>query len=141
MSDPTANAIHKGGCLCGAVRYEIKGAPMMSGLCYCQMCQKLSGSGHSVFAVFPESGFRIAGAAKGFVWTADSGNTVATEFCPTCGSPLFGRNSGFPGMIGIRVASLDHSSAFEPQMAVYTKRRRCETRFPETPRRRNVRSR
>ncbi len=123
MVDPTANAIHKGGCLCGAVRYEISGAPIMSGFCHCQMCQKLSGAGHSFGMMIQESAFRANGATKGYAWTADSGNKVTTEFCPTCGSPLFGRSSGYPGMVVVRVAILDDSSSFEPQMSVYTKRR------------------
>ena len=140
MSGSTGNATHKGGCLCGAVRYEIAGEPMMSGFCYCQMCQKQSGSGHAFHAMFPENAFRAQGATKGYTWTADSGHKVTTEFCPTCGSPLFGRSSGYPGMVTVRVASLDNQSAFEPQMAVYTKRRQTWDRdipslpsFPEMP--------
>ncbi len=123
MSASPESTIRSGGCLCGAVRYEITAAPMMSGFCHCQMCQKLSGAGHAFHAMISESALRVRGATKGYTWTADSGNKVTTEFCPTCGSPLHGRSSGYPGMVTVRVASLDESSAFEPQMAVYTKRR------------------
>jgi hypothetical protein len=134
MSGSTGNATHKGGCLCGAVRYEIAGEPMMSGFCYCQKCQKLSGAGHAFHAMVAEGAFHLTGATKGYAWIADSGNKVTTEFCPTCGSPLFGRSSGYPGMVTVRVASFDNPSTLAPQMAVYTKRRLAwDHDFPSLP--------
>ncbi|RYD89156.1 MAG: aldehyde-activating protein, partial [Sphingomonadales bacterium] len=42
MSD---QEIFTGGCLCGAVRYEAAGEPIVSGHCYCSDCRKASGSG------------------------------------------------------------------------------------------------
>lgn len=134
MSPSPENTARKGGCLCGAVRYEIAEAPAISGFCYCLNCQKLSGAGHAFHAMFPESAFRVAGDTKGYTWIADSGNKVTGYFCPACGSSLFGRSSGFPGMVTVRVASLDDPSAVEPQMAVYTKRRQTWDRdIPSLP--------
>lgn len=118
-----SNVKHKGGCLCGTVRYTISAAPTMAGHCYCLSCQKLSGAGHAFHAMVPENAFHVDGETRGFSWTADSGNTVVTNFCPTCGSPLFGRSSGFPGMVTVRVASLDDPSLVVAQMAVYAKRK------------------
>lgn len=112
----------RGGCLCGAVRYELAAEPAMSGLCYCLSCQKLSGAGHTFHAMVPESAFSVSGRTASHTWTADSGNTVTSSFCPTCGSPLFGRSSGFPGVVTVRVASLDDSDGLAPQMAVFIKR-------------------
>lgn len=113
---------HMGGCLCGKVHYTVGATPTMAGHCYCLNCQKLSGAGHSFLAMVPEDAFRVDGETQAFSWTADSGNTVTTSFCPTCGSPLFGRSSGFPGMVTVRVASLDDPSVVTPQWAVYAKR-------------------
>lgn len=123
MSNSTkASPVLKGGCLCGAVRYELMATPAMAGFCYCESCRKLSGSGHAFHAMVPEDTLKITGESRGFDWKADSGNTVTTSFCPTCGSPLFGKSSGMPGMVTVRAASLDDPSAVSPQMAVYTKR-------------------
>ena len=113
-----------GGCLCGAVRYEATADPVMTGFCYCQSCQKLSGSGHAFHAALPEAALRLTGETRGYAWKANSGSTVTTSFCPTCGSPVFGKSSGMPGMVTIRVASLDDPSAIAPQMAVFTSRLR-----------------
>lgn len=111
-----------GGCLCGAVRYEISAEPMMSGKCHCLNCQKLSGSGHAFHLMVPEGSFLVKGPTKGYSWTADSGNTVTTNFCTECGSPIFGRSTGFAGMVTVRAASLDDASGVKPQMTVYAKR-------------------
>jgi hypothetical protein len=122
-SRPAASpSTRQGGCLCGAVRYEIAAEPVMSGLCYCMSCQKLSGSGHTFHAMVPESAFRVTGRTASYDWKADSGSTITTSFCPTCGSPLYGRSASFPGTVTIRVASLDDSSGIAPQMAIFTKR-------------------
>ncbi|MGR8935162.1 MAG: GFA family protein [Gammaproteobacteria bacterium] len=121
-TDRNAAVDLKGGCLCGAVRYEVSIAPAIAGFCYCESCRKLSGSGHAFLALVPEAAMKISGNIRGFEWKADSGNTVTTSFCPTCGSPLFGKNSGMPDMVAFRVASLDDPDAISPQMAVYTKR-------------------
>jgi hypothetical protein len=121
-TETNASLAVKGGCLCGAVRYEISTAPAMAGFCCCESCRKLSGSGHAFHALVPEEAMKISGDFRGFEWRADSGNTVTTSFCPTCGSPLFGKSSGMPGVVTFRVASLDDPAAISPQMAVYTKR-------------------
>jgi len=121
MNDPTASAM-TGRCLCGSVRFEVSAPPVMAGNCYCTSCRKLSGAGHAVHALFPEHAVKIDGTTRGFDWVADSGNTVTSRFCPTCGSPLFGQSSGMPGMMTIRVASLDDPARISPGLAVYTKR-------------------
>lgn len=33
----------EGGCLCGAVRFQISAEPIIGGACYCRDCQKTSG--------------------------------------------------------------------------------------------------
>lgn len=131
---------HTGRCLCGAVTYEITAAPAMTGNCYCLHCQKSSGAGHAFHAMVPASAFKVKGETRSFECKADSGNTVSYCFCPTCGSPLFGRSSGFPGMVTVRVASLDDASKFAPQMSVYAKRLQpwdhvdsALPKFPEMP--------
>ena len=39
-----SSAAPQGGCLCGAVRYEILSDPEVTGVCYCSSCRRLSGS-------------------------------------------------------------------------------------------------
>jgi hypothetical protein len=93
-----------GGCQCGAVTYEAKGEPGMVIQCEPQVI--------------------IKGKTKGYSYTADSGGKATTNFCPECGSVIFGTTTSFPGLVAIRLGTMDDSSAFQPQMDVYMKRLR-----------------
>jgi hypothetical protein len=112
----------QGGCMCGAVRYEIAGAPMMVGNCFCIDCRKASGTSHSTHAIIPATGLAIAGATRAYASPADRGSIVTRHFCPECGCAIHSTNSGMPGTIAIRVSSLDDLDAVEPQMTVYASR-------------------
>lgn len=110
-----------GGCLCGAVRY--RGTEQKGGAhCHCVDCRKSSGSGHFSHMIVPEAGFEATGEVKFFDAPADSGATVSRGFCPTCGSPIYSRNSRLAGLVFVRAASLDDPEVFQPQAVVYTKR-------------------
>jgi hypothetical protein len=110
-----------GGCLCGRVRYECK-EEAGGGHCHCIDCRKTSATGHASHMIAPEAGFGVTGAVKFFDKPADSGNLVSRGFCPECGSQIYSRNSGMPGVVFIRASSLDDPTIFKPQMVVYTNR-------------------
>jgi hypothetical protein len=70
----------KGGCLCGAVRYEVYGEPYQSGLCHCRTCKRLTGSAFSATANWRAEQFQMSGEIRTF---------DKRSFCPACGSRLF----------------------------------------------------
>ncbi len=72
--------------------------------------------------VVPEDSFDVTGGVRFYDKPADSGNMVSRGFCPTCGSPVYSRNSGIPGVVFVRASSLDDPDVFQPQMVVYAKR-------------------
>ena len=111
-----------GGCRCSAVRYEISAEPMMALQCQCRECQRATGGGHGSWLIVPAAATKITGKVTTYNRQSDSGNRFAQEFCPSCGSPLFGRAGGMPQGIGIHAGSLDDLSVFQPQMVVYTDR-------------------
>jgi hypothetical protein len=43
----------QGGCLCGALRYEISGEPLAVAVCHCPDCQVQSGSAFSMSMLVP----------------------------------------------------------------------------------------
>jgi hypothetical protein len=110
----------KGGCLCGAVRYECKADPIMAGHCQYRDCQKDSGTGHASMMMFPKAAIKITGTAKEHQRKADSGNTVTRGFCANCGSPIYWRTTGMSDGMWIHVGSLDAPGAFGPQFVVWT---------------------
>jgi len=111
-----------GGCLCGAVRYEGQEAKG-GGHCHCNDCRRSGGTGHCSHMVVPEDGFSLSGEVRFFDKPADSGNMVSRGFCPTCGSAVYSRNSGMPGLVFVRASSLDDPEVFQPQMIVYSSRK------------------
>ncbi|MBI2719321.1 MAG: GFA family protein [Rhizobiales bacterium] len=113
---------HQGRCQCGAVSFDVTAEPIMSGFCHCLDCQKASGAPHVMHVAFPEQAIRVRGETRGFQSPADSGGTVTREFCPICGSRLFGSSTTLPGMKTVHAAAFDDPAAFSPMMTVYAKR-------------------
>lgn len=115
-------APYRGGCACGAVRYEIDAEPLFAGHCQCRDCQRESGGGHTSLMGFPAEAVKWTGTPRFFAVKADSGETVRRGFCANCGSPLGGAPGGYPGVVTIRVGSLDDPSVFRPEFVCYTSR-------------------
>jgi hypothetical protein len=86
-----------GGCLCGRVRYTVRGEPYRYGICHCADCRKESGSVFVVYAHWRNDQAEVTG---------DFATFAGRSFCPVCGSRLFSRHEAD---IEIRVGSLDEA--------------------------------
>lgn len=110
----------KGGCFCGAVRYECNADPIFMGNCHCRDCQKSTGTAYVAAIAVPTPALRVSGEVHYYESKADNGNTVRRGFCPKCGSRLLGESSGMPQMSMIMAGTLDDPKQFQPMMEVYT---------------------
>lgn len=104
-----------GGCLCGAVRYEISAQPIASINCHCRTCQRSVGAPYLALLFVPATALKINGNYKEYATLAESGNTIYRAFCPECGTGLFGRNSKFTDIRPVAAATLDDPSVFKPE--------------------------
>jgi hypothetical protein len=103
--------IHRGSCLCGAVRFEVAGELPAPSACHCSMCRKHTGHFEAGTDV-PRSAVTIQGEQH-VTWYRSS-EKVRRGFCATCGSSLFfdpihadwiGIMMGaFDGPTGVRIA-------------------------------------
>lgn len=109
----------KGGCLCGEVRYEISGAPLVTAVCHCKSCQRSSGAAFSINVIVAGPNLSLHGATKFFEERAESGNTVQRHFCEQCGSCLYSRLS--TGVIAIKAGTLDDSLSIAPSVQFWTR--------------------
>ena len=110
-----------GGCLCGAIRYEINGEPFRTANCHCDDCRKATGSAYATILFFKEEQIKILqGTPKTFEHLADSKNTMIKEFCSNCGSQVFGSGAMFPGVKDVTVGSIDDASFVKPEVNLYT---------------------
>jgi hypothetical protein len=53
-----------GGCMCGAVKYEILEAPLRVYACHCTDCQRVTGSAFSLGVVVSDDAFRAIGKER-----------------------------------------------------------------------------
>ena len=110
-----------GGCLCGAIRYEIEGEPIRIANCHCDDCRKATGSAYATNLFFKADQVTLVqGSPKRFDHTADSGNTMFKEFCDTCGSQVLGGGSQRPGVKSVKVGSIDDASFVKPEANIFT---------------------
>lgn len=109
-----------GGCLCGAIRYQVKSNPVRVAHCHCDDCRRATGSAFATNIFVKSDDLAITkGAPKSYRHTADSGNTMTKEFCADCGSQLFGFSSGATGMKSVKVGSIDDAAFVKPEIEVY----------------------
>ena len=78
--------MHKGSCLCGAVRFEVEGELEGPDACHCTQCRRQSGHYFASTNV-PRDALRIEGG-ENVTWFRSS-EKVRRGFCATCGSVLF----------------------------------------------------
>ncbi len=91
----TEATVHAGGCLCGAVRYELRKTLTSVTYCHCSMCRRWHGH-VGAFAAVDRDGFVIT-EPRGLAWYSSSPK-VRRGFCRECGSCLFFDQSDLPKM-------------------------------------------
>ena len=103
----------KGGCLCGAVEYEIPDALLYAGYCYCSECRRFSGSPFSAFGGISKADFRLLKGAQSIKHYAKNANTML-GFCSVCGSSLYAAKTQRE-MINLRLGTLRDTPSLAPQ--------------------------
>lgn len=116
--------IHSGHCLCGNVSYEVIGDPVIVAHCHCDDCQRLTGSGHSTGAMYPLDSLTLDGEVSEYELISENGNRVTRVFCPNCGSPILGRNSGMEGFATLSLGTMDDSNDLVPGVTVFARNRK-----------------
>ncbi|MFN3260368.1 MAG: GFA family protein [Pikeienuella sp.] len=94
---------HKGSCLCGGVRYEVRGPLRPVVACHCSQCRKTTG--HHVAATGAPAEALTLTASETLAWYRSSAE-AERGFCARCGSNLFWRKDG-SGRISIWAGTLD----------------------------------
>jgi hypothetical protein len=101
--------IREGGCLCGAVRFKARGAPINVRVCHCRNCQKAMGSPFYARALFAQDALTVEGDTARYASSA----AIDRVFCKTCGTRLFSwRTNGTAA--GVALATFDDRNAFAP---------------------------
>jgi hypothetical protein len=109
----------QGGCLCGAVRYEITAPFLSAGYCHCTRCQRRTGTGSSANGRVPQDGFRLlSGPERLRAWEPPDGG-VPKLFCETCGSALFSGEPLSDEEVAVRLGTLDGDPGIRAQYRMF----------------------
>ncbi len=111
---------HKGGCLCGAVRYRLDGSPLAVNACHCADCKMLSGSMHALMILAASADFaRECGAVDRYRKRAASGREIDLLRCSTCGVRLWHEPLSSPQFVFILAGTLDDPSWAVPASHIW----------------------
>jgi hypothetical protein len=103
-----------GGCLCGAVRFELTAPPLTAGYCHCTRCQHRTGTSSSAQARIDGSTLRVlAGEESLKAWRHREGGHEKL-FCAECGSHLFSRLPANPSQMSVRLGAFDGDPEIRP---------------------------
>ncbi|OYU42414.1 MAG: aldehyde-activating protein, partial [Burkholderiales bacterium PBB4] len=80
----------EGGCLCGAVRFKTRQAPMRTLVCHCTFCQRVTGSSFYAESMFANDAVVFnAGQMSCYEHVSDSSQKkVYVHFCTRCGTTV-----------------------------------------------------
>jgi hypothetical protein len=125
-------AIYHGGCQCGAIRYEVIGAARQVYACHCTDCQRQSGSAFGMTMVVAEADFQLTkGEVKTFTLRSDAGRTKLGAFCAQCGTRIFHKVEPRPGMISVKLGTLDDTGSLQPKFHLWTNSKQGWVAIPE----------
>ena len=102
-----------GGCLCGAVRFEVTEPLVSSGYCHCTRCQRRTGTAASPGARFAPGSLRVLSGEE-HIRAYEPEEGFAKVFCSACGSSLWSRSQEDPDIFSIRLGAFDGDPGIRP---------------------------
>lgn len=107
--------MEKGRCLCGALVFAVDGRPSDVIHCYCNFCQRATGSACLVETMFGIEQFQVLhGTPREFAHTSEgSGKRVRIHFCEICGTKTHMLFDRFPDSVGIYSGTFDNKDWFD----------------------------
>src|SRR5204862_7888581 len=112
-----------GGCVCGAVRYELTAKPILTLKCHCRDCQHITGSGFAPAFLVPAEAFRLTrGQLRYHLTPSIRRGKHKRGFCPECGSRITGGGfeRGASPLDGVLYGRIDSPSLFQPKYSDFS---------------------
>lgn len=106
----------RGSCLCGGVRFELRGKPLGMAYCHCSRCRKVGG--HTNLLVRATQFHWLAGQDLVSRYRPEPPYDLVRCFCSRCGSYL-GEPETDPGFFSISASALDDDPGVRPRFHEY----------------------
>lgn len=110
--------MHAGSCLCGKVRYEVRGNFGQGFYCHCSRCRKASGSAFAANVLAAAADFVVV-SGKESLKDFGTAEGVHRFFCGNCGSPIISRRDSLPDVVRVRMGTLDTPLAQGPGSHIF----------------------
>jgi len=108
----------RGGCLCGSIRYEVRGPVGRVNNCHCAMCRKAHGAAFATYGRVKSEDFALLSGADD-LGSYRSSLPVTRTFCKKCGSSLQFINMERPEMFGLALGTLDDDPGVRPGRHIF----------------------
>ena len=101
--------VNEGGCVCGAVRFRARNAPLRTSACHCTFCQRRTGSAFGLGAYYRQEDVELAGIERSTYEhrSDESGRWLRMEFCPRCGTTVTWTAEALPGARALAIGAFD----------------------------------
>ena len=108
----------EGSCLCGGVRYEVRGEPMVMYHCHCATCRAASGASFATNMIVATDAFAIIeGREK--LSSYESSPAKRRWFCAQCGSPIYSHSDATSHVVSVRCGTLHCDPGVRPAWHAY----------------------
>jgi hypothetical protein len=123
----------RGGCACGAVRYQLASAPMFVHCCHCRDCQRQTGSAFVLNALIEaDRVMLLSGDIESIAVPTDSGRPHEIYRCASCKTAVWSvYGGGGPKLRFVRVGTLDDPAALTPDVHIYVRSKLPWVTLPE----------
>ena len=115
MEGPQAS----GRCLCGAVRFEVRGPLRAVLICHCRECRRWGGHAFAATAAL-RNDLVVVGDTLAWIDSPESDTGARRGFCRSCGSSLFWEAAGSES-ISIAAGALDEPTGLKVVAHVYAR--------------------
>ncbi|MEK9840847.1 MAG: GFA family protein [Paracoccaceae bacterium] len=110
---------HTGRCYCGELSYEFDDPIHSQILCHCRECRYLSGGAANTSVIISEKTFRFTKGNPKIFKRDDLKKARVRYLCGTGGTHIRVESPPRPGMLVLKIGTLDDHSWFSPQSAIY----------------------
>jgi len=106
----------RGRCLCGDIRYEYRGDPIVTVHCHCESCRRHTSAPVATFVIVAKASFRLLSGAPTIYVSSPS---VRRSHCGRCGSPIAYESDQRSEQIDLYALTLDDPAAAAPIFHVH----------------------
>lgn len=112
--------MYTGSCLCGEIKFEITDKIKNIVYCHCSKCRKAQGSAFATNGNLDENHFRLTQGENNLTkYESDPGQYKF--FCRKCGSPIMSKNAKHPGIVRVRLGTIESNINEKPEAHIFVK--------------------